>query len=782
MAKYLVTNGSHFNPFTYDELAKPIMQAVEAHNATAEAYDTLSSGAEALRQYILREPEDSEARMLYDSYMAKLDRVQNNLWEKGYNANTRRDLSAARAGYQSDITRLATAVKDRSERSAAYWDARHKNPNLVTGRDPGVDALDDYLRDANHGLNWFSYDSAQFEKDVFDETKARAQALYSKLSDPNAIVTNPKLKQELTRVINKGVTNEEVDAASVLVDQLINMSASDRDKFYRANSETVSPVVQMLTESLINRYDATGIRGYDVDANERQKLINRGKAGLAGGVMAPEIKDFTNPEEEFNMWKRKEQWKLDHPAGGSGSSSGSGSGSKKDAGPGYSLQTLATYLDSDESKDILAYTNKKFKKKFEEPIPMVDVDGRADTIESPYDAHRILDELGRSDFIAQYGVDPLNPFGSHKNTDGETVFIGKSGGGYAGNTGKYYVTVNGKRDKELTEQFTADITAFNNALNDWKKKNENLDIESLIVPEKDWDKMSNEYNIPESVPREAYPAILEAKAAIGYRTPAYLVDDSSDDLMKKARVDFASKLYSSYAKTYKDKKGKVDKTSPLAIYKVDPDGKKLYLIRDVREILGVNNNDEINHDTINDISASPEDVISNQIRFTTTNGTSEYSAKPEVFGNEVAAVYRKLREPVQIMYEVNNNGKKDIEVDVVDDKGIVDYMMKPILDPVSAFTMSDEQAKTWINLTAETLADYMQFYSTDSNGKVIGVITPRSIVYSSDLRDILREAVVRYINAGFAGVRDNDNRGQAFRATASNPGASFNLGLTESTE
>lgn len=327
MAKFLVTSGSHFNPFTYDELAKPVMQAVEAHTAAADAYDTLSSGAEALRQYIIREPNDSEARSLYDSYMSKLDQLQNNLWERGYNANTRRDLSAARAGYQSDITRLATAVKDRSDRSAAYWDAKHKNPNLVTGRDPGIDSLDDYLRDANHGLNWFSYDSAQFEKDVFAEMQARAKSMISDLTDPNGVVTNPVLKDTLTRVISKGVTNAEVDAASSLVDLLINLPASERDKFYRLHSDEISPVVQMLTESLINRYDATGIRGYDVDEAEKQKLINRGKAGLAGGVMTPDIKDFNNPEYEFEIWKRKQQWTLDHtPSNGNGSGGGSGTG------------------------------------------------------------------------------------------------------------------------------------------------------------------------------------------------------------------------------------------------------------------------------------------------------------------------------------------------------------------------------------------------------------------------------------------------------------------------
>jgi preprotein translocase subunit SecD len=109
-------------------------------------------------------------------------------------------------------------------------------------------------------------------------------------------------------------------------------------------------------------------------------------------------------------------------------------------------------------------------------------------------------------------------------------------------------------------------------------------------------------------------------------------------------------------------------------------------------------------------------------------------------------------------------------------------MMKPILDPVSAFTMSEESAKTWTQVTAETLEDYMAFYSTDDEGHVNGAVTPIAIVSSPELREQLREAVTRYIDASFAGIRDAANQGQMFKATATNPGSTFNLGLTSQTE
>ena len=310
MAKYLVTNSSYFEPFTYDELAKPIIQTVEAHNAAQDAYDAISMETAALAQYLSQNKDDEEARKLYNDYMQRLVSLQNNLWERGYNAGTRKDLSSARTSYFQDMGQLKNAIERRQKESAAYYEAKRKNRDAVMGRDPGSYGLDYYLHDQNFGKDWYSYDSAQFEKDVSNEIKTRAQAIYNGLTDANGIVRNPVLKQTMTRVINHGVTSEEVDAAGALVDDLINMPEKDRENYYKEHPE-VSPVVQMLTEVLINRYDATGIRDYEVSDSEKQRLINRGKSGLAGGIMAPQIQDFEDPEYKLQMALREYQGKAD---------------------------------------------------------------------------------------------------------------------------------------------------------------------------------------------------------------------------------------------------------------------------------------------------------------------------------------------------------------------------------------------------------------------------------------------------------------------------------------
>ena len=298
MPKFLVTSGSYFQPFTYDELAKPIMQTVEAHNAAQDAYDALTLDTEALRQYIEREPNSPEAKALYDTYTQQLSSLQNNLWTRGYNAGTRRDLSAARTGYANSITRLASVIGQRQEDSKAHREAKIKNPDLVTSADPITQSLDDYLNNrANQ--NYFSYNGKEFEAGVATEIQAKAQSLLD-----SKVFKDPELIDQLTRITKYGVSEADRQAASPIVDVLLNADKETRDAYYKKNGTSVAQ--QMLVETLIGRYDAVGARNANISDSERGRLINYGKAGWAHASFKPEMKDFTDANYTEQAQIRKE--------------------------------------------------------------------------------------------------------------------------------------------------------------------------------------------------------------------------------------------------------------------------------------------------------------------------------------------------------------------------------------------------------------------------------------------------------------------------------------------
>ena len=301
MSKYLVTKNSYFQPFSYDELVKPLERMQQQHDAAQDAYDQLSMQTAMLERYITNNPEDSDAKALYDNYMKKLGTLQNNLWENGYNAQTRRDLSAARTSFASDISRIAQVVQDMKDISKQWSDARLNNPNLVTEDNPALGGMNNFLRDPNYGRSWWTYDSAQLEKELSEEWSKRAKGWIgdinnaaATISDPETIRKNAALKSQLTRLIKLGASNDELSQASSIADDVIDMSAADRKKYYADNN--VSEIPQLLVESLLNRYDATGVRKSKASKSERERLFNRGKAGWSSAVLGYDLKDFEDPD------------------------------------------------------------------------------------------------------------------------------------------------------------------------------------------------------------------------------------------------------------------------------------------------------------------------------------------------------------------------------------------------------------------------------------------------------------------------------------------------------
>lgn len=301
MAKYLVTSNSYFRPFTYDELAKPIMQMQEAHNAAQDAYDQLSLETNALENYISAEGEDdAQARQLYNSYKTKLNTLQQNLWDNGYNAQTRRDLAAARAGYASDISRLGKAIQARQERSKEYWDTRHKNPDLIVGTDPGASGLDNYLRDDNYGRDYYTYSGQDFMKEVGLDAKARAGEMLRQAD----VIRDPRLRGYLERIQMNGFTSQEVADASAAVRSYLGGNGD-------AMNSLTEPAA-ILANVLVSHLESTGARD-KVDSSEFERLLRYGEAGLAQAVgtrKSDTLKDLEWAEaQQWNQFVRQQQYK-----------------------------------------------------------------------------------------------------------------------------------------------------------------------------------------------------------------------------------------------------------------------------------------------------------------------------------------------------------------------------------------------------------------------------------------------------------------------------------------
>lgn len=306
MAKFIVTE-SNFTPFTYDELVKPIAALQEKHDKTQEMYDALNMEASAMKRYLANDAEDSDIRKAYDATMAQLSNLQENLWNNGINARTKRDLSLAKSSYASTMPRIQEAIKKRQADSKAWGDARKQNPHLVTGIDPASGGLNNYFLDDTYGNNWFTYDSSVFNKEVATEAAQKAQEYIRALEASGSIKKNPALAGWLSRDLTKGFNNEEVNEATAVSNDVRDMTDEQRAAYYQQHS--VSMPAQLLSEILIRRYNATGIREANITPEEANKMWVAGQQGFSGSILGHEIKDFQDNEWAQERAKALERYK-----------------------------------------------------------------------------------------------------------------------------------------------------------------------------------------------------------------------------------------------------------------------------------------------------------------------------------------------------------------------------------------------------------------------------------------------------------------------------------------
>lgn len=369
MPKFLVTSGSYFQPFTYDELSKPVVQTVEAHNAAQDAYDQLSMETSALGRYITENPDDVNAKRMYDSYLAKLNSLQDNLWNNGYNAATRRDLASARAGYASDITRLQAAIKARQERSQEYWKTRHEHPDMIMGRDPGESGLDNYLFNDLYGRDYYSYSGNDFAKMVGAEASARASEM---LNDPQ-VKKNPMLVGYLQMIERDGFTNKQVDDAYAAVRKVV---AGDMSSV--ANLDFATGI---LANVLMSNLESSGAKG-NVSQDEFNRLLDYGKIGLSQAVGKTKVSTVADlqwaEQQKIARENERYQHQLNLAAMKAAARNGSG-GSDSRIGPRIATLRGNTLNGISDKKQANEFTDKK----------------------NVYDALSIINELKKSGAIRQ---------------------------------------------------------------------------------------------------------------------------------------------------------------------------------------------------------------------------------------------------------------------------------------------------------------------------------------------------------------------------------------------
>ena len=677
MGRYIVTTRSHFTPFSYDELVRPVVNQTMAHNAAQDYYDALSMDTEALDNYISKDDEDERmSREMYDTYRSKLAALQNELNANGYSARTRGQLSEARNGYANSILTLQKALNRRQEQSKLYWDTAHKDQDTIMGIDPGTYGLDKYLNDENFGSDWFSYSGKQFMQEVAAEVQARAKE-YVDMSYSHEV------PGYITRIMNKGVTNKEINDA---VDAVRN-----------GTTDSLTGASKLLADVLVSRINATGAqKGVNISDAQYNRFLDYGSLGMTAGVVDPEYKDI----------------KLDRTVS-------SGPRNTNDTQVPVGPQSFAQQLMTGNYDEVRGTVNKMAEPIQGEvgihtPEGLVTVRSEAEATSVLYGGADVDDVMNKYGLRINIGAgDLFNTTDGHQygtaHTQAGDISVRstrltrkqKKQAGLDPDKPAFGIEAFYNGDWQLHKEWTRDATEKLNNYNKRQKyladKNPDLAIGHRGAVGRMFDKLNHKHDIAVD-PYEAKQlrkkspnlsdvsdsqilSLYTMQARLSNDTPAIIADENTRNIL-------GQNLYNSWNRNLSNLSSKEGRQSPFAFYKVaknnvdyDEVGEK-----DITKILANSGKGYKNGD-LAEVYAYPTDILRNMVRFTGT-GNGAWATNPESFGSIVAEGVSSMRSP-------------NPYADLRDERGIqyspIEELMLPILHPEVVNRMTRKQKVDWTN-------------------------------------------------------------------------------------
>lgn len=203
MPNYGLVINSSFKPFSYQELAAPLIQATQAHQQLEDMYGELDAKA-SIWDGLANEQRDPKAYARYKSYADALRYNANELASSGLNPNSRRKLLQMRSQYSKDIQPIETAYKKREALAEEQRKLYAQNPTLFFQRDMNSVSLDELID--NPSMDYGKSYSGQM---LMQQAGQIAAQLKGVLTNEGALQSNG-LPFQYKKLIQYGYTPEQI--------------------------------------------------------------------------------------------------------------------------------------------------------------------------------------------------------------------------------------------------------------------------------------------------------------------------------------------------------------------------------------------------------------------------------------------------------------------------------------------------------------------------------------------------------------------------------------------
>lgn len=270
MAYNLVLN-TKFNPFTYDEMIKPIEAATKAHQALEEEYGNYQQ-ATGIWENRINQDVDPELYAIYRAYMDDLEGQVDQLSREGLSPLSRRQLLNMKSRFGQEILPIEQAYNRRQTLADKQDELLARDNTLRFERDMATTRLYDFYK--NPTLSYGrSYSGDLLRKQVQDMVRA-----YSKQITSTGKLEGVGLPFQYQRMINRGASEADVLGVIYNMAELGDVEA----KIFLS-----SIVDQAMQASGVEEWAPKGTATY----NELRSFANM---GLYDAIGEPSIQQFTD--------------------------------------------------------------------------------------------------------------------------------------------------------------------------------------------------------------------------------------------------------------------------------------------------------------------------------------------------------------------------------------------------------------------------------------------------------------------------------------------------------
>ena len=243
-----------FNPFTYDEMVKPLLYYKMAYKEAEDAYNSLTENTEQFRNIVDRE-QSPEAFERFQRYSGELSNAVND-FSKGMNTRNSRALLGLKRRYTQDIKPIDDASKRRKELAEEQRKTELTNPTILWERRANDMSLDDFINNPN-----IDYGKSVSGATLTAQVAAAASALAKEIRDDPDKIKGLAGGDFYEYIKKRGFSSKAILEAIM-------------------EDPNASPILTGLVENTIN---ASGVKAW-ADTETLTQAYNYAKQGLWNAV------------------------------------------------------------------------------------------------------------------------------------------------------------------------------------------------------------------------------------------------------------------------------------------------------------------------------------------------------------------------------------------------------------------------------------------------------------------------------------------------------------------